>query len=213
MHYSTSTWINCVKNGFCRCMTHVNVNMSNGCAMKWYRCARIRAKHAAAPTLFNKAFLLTAYVASNGKGIMLRFQSSIFRKWNIQIHTFTCCFLWVSNSIPHLEAETPIDVRENGSKDNISNKYWRRSQSLRDLKNEMSSLALTLGSWVRIPLKVWMPVCVYSVFVLSCVGSDLETGRSSVQGVPPIRYQIRSFRLILNWNRPQSLIRKEQGQK
>jgi hypothetical protein len=27
--------------------------------------------------------------------------------------------------------------------------------------NEMSSLARTLGSWVRIPLKAWVSVCVY----------------------------------------------------
>jgi hypothetical protein len=33
----------------------------------------------------------------------------------------------------------------------------------------MSSLARTLGSLVRNPLKTWMSVCVYSVFVLSCV--------------------------------------------
>jgi hypothetical protein len=33
----------------------------------------------------------------------------------------------------------------------------------------LSLLAQTLGSWVRIPLEVWMLVCVYSVFVLFCV--------------------------------------------
>jgi hypothetical protein len=38
-----------------------------------------------------------------------------------------------------------------------------------DLRHELSSLARTLGPWVRIPLKAWMSVCVYSVFVLSCV--------------------------------------------
>jgi hypothetical protein len=30
-------------------------------------------------------------------------------------------------------------------------------------------LVRTLGSWVRIPLEAMMSVCVYSVFVLSCV--------------------------------------------
>jgi hypothetical protein len=35
--------------------------------------------------------------------------------------------------------------------------------------HEPSSLAGTLGSWVRIPLKAWMSVCIYSVFVLFCV--------------------------------------------
>jgi hypothetical protein len=33
----------------------------------------------------------------------------------------------------------------------------------------LSSLARTLRSWVRIPLKAWMFVCVYSAFMLSCV--------------------------------------------
>jgi hypothetical protein len=32
-----------------------------------------------------------------------------------------------------------------------------------------SSFARALGSCVRIPLKAWMSVCVYSVFVLFCV--------------------------------------------
>jgi hypothetical protein len=59
---------------------------------------------------------------------------------------------------------------------------WRRSQWPRGLRHEPSSLARTLGSWVRIPLEVWMSVCVYSVFVL---GSGLETGWSLVQGVLP----------------------------
>jgi hypothetical protein len=40
-----------------------------------------------------------------------------------------------------------------------------RSQWPRGLSHELSSLARTLGSWIRIPLKVWMFVCVYSVFV------------------------------------------------
>jgi hypothetical protein len=59
-----------------------------------------------------------------------------------------------------------------------------RSQGLRGLRHESSSLARTLGSWVRIPLKAWMFVCVYSVFVLFCVGMGLATGSSSVQGNP-----------------------------
>jgi hypothetical protein len=38
-------------------------------------------------------------------------------------------------------------------------------------RSELSSLARTLGSWVRIPLRhgCFMCVSVYSVFVLSCV--------------------------------------------
>jgi hypothetical protein len=43
-------------------------------------------------------------------------------------------------------------------------------------KHEPSSPARTLGSWVRIPLKGWMSVCVYSVCVVLCVGSGLATG-------------------------------------
>jgi hypothetical protein len=44
-----------------------------------------------------------------------------------------------------------------------------RSQWPRGVRHELSSLARTLGSLVRIPLETWMSVCVYSVFVLSCV--------------------------------------------
>jgi hypothetical protein len=47
-----------------------------------------------------------------------------------------------------------------------------RSQWPRGLRHEPSSLARTLGSCVRIPLKVRMSICVYSVFVL---GSGLAT--------------------------------------
>jgi hypothetical protein len=51
----------------------------------------------------------------------------------------------------------------------ISSDYFPegRSQWLRDLRQELSSLARTLGSWVRIPLEAWM-----SVFML---GSGLTT--------------------------------------
>jgi hypothetical protein len=44
-----------------------------------------------------------------------------------------------------------------------------RSQCPSGLWRELSSLSRTLGSWVRIALKAWMSVSVYSVFVLSCV--------------------------------------------
>jgi hypothetical protein len=40
---------------------------------------------------------------------------------------------------------------------------------LRGLRRELSSPALTLISWVRIPPETLMFVYVYSVFVLSCV--------------------------------------------
>jgi hypothetical protein len=37
----------------------------------------------------------------------------------------------------------------------------RRSQWLRGPRHELSSLARTMGSWVRSPLEVWMSICVY----------------------------------------------------
>jgi hypothetical protein len=58
-----------------------------------------------------------------------------------------------------------------------------RSQWQRGLRHKLSSLALALGSWVRIPLKAWMSVL--CVFVLSCAGSGLETGWSPVEGALP----------------------------
>jgi hypothetical protein len=45
----------------------------------------------------------------------------------------------------------------------ISLHIYRRSQWPRIARHEMPSLARTLGSWVRIPLKAWMSVCVYSL--------------------------------------------------
>jgi hypothetical protein len=54
--------------------------------------------------------------------------------------------------------------------------FMRGSQWLRGLRHELSSLARTLGSWVRIPLQAWMSVCVYSVCVVLHVGSRLATG-------------------------------------
>jgi hypothetical protein len=65
------------------------------------------------------------------------------------------------------------------------------SQWPRGLEHEMSSPAWTLGSWVRISLEAWMSVCVYSVFMLSCVSSGLATGWSLVQGVLPIAYKCK----------------------
>jgi hypothetical protein len=48
----------------------------------------------------------------------------------------------------------------------LSEEYGCRSQCPRGLRHEKSSLAGTLGSWVRIPIKTWMSVCVHFVFVL-----------------------------------------------
>jgi hypothetical protein len=59
-----------------------------------------------------------------------------------------------------------------------------RSQWPSSLRYELSSLAPTLGSWVQIPFKAFMFVCVSSVFVLSCVGSRLATGLITRQRSP-----------------------------
>jgi hypothetical protein len=72
-----------------------------------------------------------------------------------------------------------------------------RSQWPRGLRHELSSPAGTMGSWVRIPLKTWMSVRVYSVCAVLCVGRGLARGWSPVQGVVPAVYKIHSSRLIL----------------
>jgi hypothetical protein len=46
-----------------------------------------------------------------------------------------------------------------------------RSQGPCGLRHELSSLARTLGSWVRIPLKAWMRL--FYVCVVICVGRGL----------------------------------------
>jgi hypothetical protein len=72
-----------------------------------------------------------------------------------------------------------------------------RSHWPRGLRHELSSPAQALGPWFRIPLEAWMFVYVYSVSVLPCVGSDLATGWSPVEGVLPTVYKIKK----LKWNR------------
>jgi hypothetical protein len=67
------------------------------------------------------------------------------------------------------------------------------SQWPRGLRHELSLLAQTLVSWVRIPLKAWMSVCVYSVFVISCVGSGLAMASSPIQGVLPTFLGLRNW--------------------
>jgi hypothetical protein len=71
---------------------------------------------------------------------------------------------------------TPWSIQEDQSLPEV------RSQWPRNLRHELSSLARTLGSWVRIPFEAWIPVSVYFVFVL---GSGLSTGWSLVHGVLP----------------------------
>jgi hypothetical protein len=70
-----------------------------------------------------------------------------------------------------------------------------RSQWPNILKHELSSLARTMGSWARIPLKAWMCVCVYSVSVLSCVQvAALRRADQSSKG----SYRLRKMIMELN---------------
>jgi hypothetical protein len=43
------------------------------------------------------------------------------------------------------------------------------------------------------PTQAWMSVCVYSVFVLVCVGSGLAMGWSPIQGVLPTVFGLRNW--------------------
>jgi hypothetical protein len=49
-----------------------------------------------------------------------------------------------------------------------------RSEWPHGLRHELSSLARTLGSWVRIPVEAWMSVFAFILCVL-CIGRDLAT--------------------------------------
>jgi hypothetical protein len=69
-----------------------------------------------------------------------------------------------------------------------------RSQWPRDLRHEPSSSARTLGSWVRIPLEAWMPVCLYSVFVLPC-----EQVQALRWPHPPSKKSYRLFIWLKTW--------------
>jgi hypothetical protein len=69
-----------------------------------------------------------------------------------------------------------------------------RSQWPGGMNRKPSSPARTLGSRVRIPLKSWMSVGVYSVCAVLCVGSGLATGWSPVQGVLLTVYRLREWK-------------------
>jgi hypothetical protein len=64
----------------------------------------------------------------------------------------------------------------------------------RGLRHEPFWTARTVGTWIRIPLEAWMSVCVYSVYVVLCVGSGLATGWSLVQGLLPTVYRIKKLK-------------------
>jgi hypothetical protein len=90
----------------------------------------------------------------------------------------------------HLSVERPSSVFW------FHNEIWCRSQWPRGLRHEMSSPAQPLGSWVRIILEAWMSVCVYSVLLLSRVGSGLATGWSPAKEVLPTVYKVQISKLI-----------------
>jgi hypothetical protein len=69
-----------------------------------------------------------------------------------------------------------------------------QSQRPRSIRYELSSLARTLGSWVRIPLEAWISVCVHCVYVVLCVVSGLEKGWSPAQGVLPTVYRNKKLK-------------------
>jgi hypothetical protein len=87
--------------------------------------------------------------------------------------------------------EVTPDLRASQEKFIINVNSISRSQWPRCLKYELSSLARTLGTWIRIPLKTWMSVC---VCVVLCVGRSLATGWSPVQGVLPTVYGWRNWK-------------------
>jgi hypothetical protein len=58
----------------------------------------------------------------------------------------------------------------------LGNSMVSQSQWPLGLRHELSSPAQTLEPWVRIPLKAWMSVCVYSVCAVLYTGSGLTTG-------------------------------------
>jgi hypothetical protein len=102
------------------------------------------------------------------------------------------CFYLFSHRIPKIFHYLGVNALWPGITLLIS--YLGRSQWHRNLKHELPPPAQTLGSWVRIPLKEWMSVCVYSMFVLFCVGSGLATGWSPVQGVLLTVYRIKKLK-------------------
>jgi hypothetical protein len=64
-------------------------------------------------------------------------------------------------------------------------KYHGRSRWQSGLRHVRSSLARKPGSWVRISHKKWMFgmfMCLFCVCVVLCLGSDLATSWSLVQG-------------------------------
>jgi hypothetical protein len=76
---------------------------------------------------------------------------------------------------------------------------YNQSQCPCYLKHEISSSAQTLGLWVWISLKAWMYVSVFSMLMLSYVGSGLVTGWSPIQGVLPTVCKLHNFIIHSEW--------------
>jgi hypothetical protein len=75
--------------------------------------------------------------------------------------------------------------------------------------NAWALMDWTLRSWVRIPL-LYGCLSLSFYVVLPCVGSGHASG--PIQGVLAIVEMIKNLRkVILNWNRSQSLIRTVEG--
>jgi hypothetical protein len=115
-----------------------------------------------------------------------------------QVHSYSSFF----NTIPTHPNMFQHPARKSKRMALTTEKEWNfrlvycigcRSQCPNGLRHEVSSPAETLGSWVRIPLEALMFVCVYSVFVLPCVGSGLATDWSPVERVLPTVYKIKKL--------------------
>jgi hypothetical protein len=72
--------------------------------------------------------------------------------------------------------------------------HWPHS-----LSHETSAPAETLGLWVRIPVEKLMSLCIYSVFVLSCVGRGPATGSSPFQDVVRTSFKIHNSIINSEW--------------
>jgi hypothetical protein len=83
----------------------------------------------------------------------------------------------------------------------FSNNQFCRSQWPRGLRHELPSLALKLGSWVRIPLKTWLSVYVFSVFVFCVYAAVLRWTD------PPSKKTYRLCTRSRNWKSGQGPIK------
>jgi hypothetical protein len=90
-------------------------------------------------------------------------------------------------------------------------KWYEYSHSGRRPRHQMPWPDQTLGSWVQIPIKGWIFVCVYCVFVFFFVGGGLfevliTRPIYSAHILQDLHFIINS--LFLNGSRPQGLILK-----